>query len=81
METMTREHPKWGEFCRRLEGVEGCNFRGSGKSVEWDCGGGNNKKFATKILKDMGFHVTSSLIYFQGHGGHCDCEILFNVNA
>jgi hypothetical protein len=32
----------------------------------------------------MGFgldDVVASLDYFNEHGGHCDCEILFNVDA
>ena len=24
---MTRTHPRWNEFCERLNGPEGCNFR------------------------------------------------------
>jgi hypothetical protein len=39
---------------------------------------------AAKILNAMGLNawdVAASLASFHEHGGHCDCEILFNVNA
>lgn len=84
MELMNREHPRWEEFLKRLEGPEGCNFQekepGNPLSITWLCAGGNNKDFATKILTDMGgIDIDKSLAFFHANGGHCDCEILFNV--
>jgi len=81
METMTTEHTRWDEFCERLGGPEGCNFRDDKeKGTTWHCGGGTDKSFAEIILQDMGdVDVTASLSYFEDHGGYCDCEILFNV--
>jgi hypothetical protein len=78
---MTPAHPKWAEFTTRLEGAEGCNFQDDGKTT-WQCKGGMNKDFATAILASMGFDeqsITSSLKFFEANGGHCDCEILFNI--
>ena len=76
---MTPEHPLWGEFCERLEGPEGCNFT---PDLKWTCKGGNDKSFATAILKHMGdIDIPVSIKYFDDHGGHCDCEILFNVDT
>ena len=80
---MTPEHPRWKEFCSRLAGPDGCNFRekvpGDAASATWNCRGGTDKTFAAKILRDMGMDVERSLAFFDEHGGHCDCEILFNV--
>lgn len=85
---MDTSHPRWNEFVERLEGPEGCNFHesvpGDVSSVQWTCAGGNDKALATKILKGMNFSardISASLKFFDEHGGHCDCEILFNVNV
>ncbi len=83
---LTVDHHRWDEFAGILEGPDGCNFRkespGKGKKEEtrWDCGGGSDKSIAERILGDLGgFNIPRSLEYFDRHGGHCDCEILFNV--
>jgi len=79
-DVMTPQHPRWKEFCNRLAGPEGCDFKKNpdGKAT-WTCAGGNDRTFAVKILKTMNMDVKNSLAYFSEHGGHCDCEILFNV--
>jgi hypothetical protein len=75
-------HPKWWEFIKALEGPDGCNFREreeDGKTA-WNCGGGTDQSLARAILEKMGdIDIESSLAYFTERGGHCDCEILFNV--
>lgn len=85
---MTPDNPRWEEFVRRLEGPEGCDFQcdtgPDGKpdldTVRWSCGGGYDKSKAEAILRDMGgIDVEGSLAYFEERGGHCDCEILFNI--
>ena len=73
----------WIEFFNRLQGEEGCNFRQDdrGKTI-WNCGGGNNLDFSKEILTKMGFDysvVDVILERFCEYGGHCDCEVLFNV--
>ena len=85
---MTPEHPHWAEFTRHLGGRQGCNFQekvpGDVTSVTWRCKGGHDQSYAAAILKNMGFSakaVKESLAYFTEHGGHCDCEILFNVGG
>ena len=79
-EVMTPKHPRWVEFCNRLAGPEGCDFKKKPDGdATWTCAGGNDKTFATKILKAMNMDVAASLAHFDEHGGHCDCEILFNV--
>jgi len=79
---MTPEHPRWSEFYERLSGPEGCDFEEAENvlTTTWRCGGGYDKTYATAILTAMGgIDVPASLAYFEQHGGHCDCEILFNV--
>jgi hypothetical protein len=80
---MTPVHPRWDEFCDRLEGPEGCNFKekkpGDAKSVTWKCSSSTARPLAKAILEDMGMDVKKSLSFFEKHGGYCDCEILFNV--
>lgn len=79
MITLTPEHELWGEFIERLEGQEGCNFRELNGKTVWTCAG--NHDLATKILKSMGdINIETTLKYCYEHGGHCDCEILFNVD-
>jgi len=87
---MTPDHPRWEEFIRRLEGPEGCNFQAEfdddGKlipdSTTWECAGGEDKSKAVAILKTMpAVDVAASLVFFEEHGGFCDCEIVFNVES
>ena len=81
---MTPMHPRWAEFCLRLEGHEGCNFRKEDGKLKWDCGGGRDQSKARRILSSMGFldgEIADTLDYFAEHGGYCDCEILFNLDA
>lgn len=76
-------HPRWREFLDKLEGSDGCDFKRDEKGeATWRCKGGNDKSLATAILQSLGdVDVPGSLIYFENNGGHCDCEILFNVKA
>jgi hypothetical protein len=87
-ELMSLSHPRWEEFVERLSGQEGCNFRerrpGDPSSLEWDCRGGWDQGAAYAILCSMGLtHAAAiaSLEFFAANGGHCDCEIIFNVDA
>ena len=78
---MTPKHPRWDEFLGKLEGPGACNFRKRKGNTTWKCKGGMDKTFARRILAKMGFDdgaITKSLAWFEAHGGHCDCEILFN---
>ena len=75
---MTPENPEWRKFCERLGGPEACDFKED--PFSWKCNGRTNRPFARKILRDMGANVAASLRYYDTHGGHCDCEILFNCD-
>lgn len=84
-EILTPDSERWEEFAERLQGEEGCDFKekipGDPESVTWICKDGKSRPFANKILSDMGgIDVEKTLEYFDNHGGHCDCEILFNVD-
>lgn len=77
---MTPEHPRWREFLGRLEGQEGCNFRMEGEECNWSCSGQDDRPYSRSLLARMGdFDVEGTLAYFSQHGGHCDCEVVFNV--
>ena len=77
---MNPEHPRWREFLKRLEGPEGCNFRLEGEDFHWNCNGQDDRPYSRAILADMGgLDVGDTLSYFDQHGGHCDCEVVFNV--
>ena len=81
MKIMQPNHPGWEEFCERLNGPEGIDYKqGNNGKWTWKCSGGEDKSFATAILKTMPeIDVEASLKYFEKNGGHCDCEILLNV--
>ena len=78
---LTPAHPLWDEFCTRLEGPEGCDFQGEATNVTCKCKAGSNQDFSRAILTTMpGIDVEGTLEYFSAHRGHCDCEVLFNVD-
>ncbi len=84
MDIMNHEHKLWDEFLERLEGPEGCNFQqkdpDDATTTTWQCAGGTSKEYATAILKTIpDIDIDTSLAFFEDNGGHCDCEILFNV--
>lgn len=76
-EVLTPDRPRWAEFCERLAGPEGCDFT---PEHTWKCAGGTDQSFARAILTDMGVDVVGTLKWCSEHGGHCDCEILFNCD-
>lgn len=85
-ETLTRSHPLWEEFASRLYGPEGCDFHQTDKGPTWLCAGGHDKTFATAILTAMAargadIDIPATLAYFDAQHGHCDCEIIFNIDS
>ena len=79
---LTPEHPRWREFIDRLAGPEGCDFRKDERSeYSWRCAGGHDQSLSRAILADMGgINVEGTLAYCTSQGGHCDCEVVFNVD-
>ena len=72
------------EFFLRLKGEEGCDFRedDNGK-MTWKCKGGNDKTYSLQILKKMSIsqsEIDEFLNFCHINEGHCDCEIIFNIN-
>jgi hypothetical protein len=87
-DVMTPDHPRWAEFVKRLEGPEGCNFRKIWKwwrrRIVFRCDGNQSKPLTRRVLSAMGFDAPSieaSCRYFEANGGHCDCEVCFNVDV
>lgn len=83
-EIMTPSNNRWNEFYHRLVGIEGCNFRQKEKdnteSIIWNCNSKPDRPFATKILESMGnIDIKKTMVFFDEKHGHCDCEIIFNV--
>lgn len=75
-------------FLITLEGKKGCNLRyrkkGDPSSLTWKCAGGTDKSISKRILRGLGLDdkdTTRVLAVASKHGGHCDCEILFNARA
>jgi hypothetical protein len=80
LEVMSPDSARWDEFVEKLEGPNGCNFREVDGESKWTCKGGMDKSNAARILREMrGVDLDATLAFFDQHGGHCDCEILFNV--
>lgn len=77
MEIVKPDSPRWEEFIDRLAGPEACDFK---EDDTWKCKGGHNRDMAKRILEDMGdVDLIETMSYFSANGGHCDCEIVFNV--
>lgn len=78
MDVLTNRHDRWEEFTERLGGSEACDFTEDGT---WKCDG-ETLTMSRAILESMGgIDIEETLDYFQEHGGHCDCEVLFNVDT
>jgi len=74
-EILTPESPRWSLFVRLLgnpltEGMPADTLR---------CG--PKHRYAEAVLIELGgIDIDGTLAFFREHGGHCDCEILFNVD-
>jgi hypothetical protein len=56
-------------------------LRQENSELVWSCNG--DRTSAARVLADLGFsadEVEASMAHFQKAGGHCDCEILFNLD-
>ncbi len=69
METMTTRNPRWREFAKQLAVIMN------------QCRGGHDKTGAISIMLGMGnIDIKESCLYFHKRGGHCDCEIIYNID-
>lgn len=85
---MNATNPRWEEFREKLSGPGYCNFRKEREddpdSFKWNCTQGIERPHARRLLREMGASpedIAASLKYYEQHGGYCDCEIVFNVDA
>lgn len=70
LEIITKESPRWAEFIKALDG----------KLVRWSCLG--NLDLAAAILVRMpNVDTKGTLAYLRSRGGHCDCEVMMNVDC
>jgi hypothetical protein len=69
-EMLTPQSPRWNDFISLLDdAVTACG-----------CTSGRQRRLARGIMAQMGgINIEASLIFFDSHGGFCDCEIIFNV--
>jgi len=67
-------------LCEWLNGSKGVNIRPDGgipPQITWDCDGTLHK---TRLwLKRHNLHIEKNVSLVKRLGGHCDCEVLFNV--
>jgi hypothetical protein len=79
---MTPAHPRWHEFADRLgERVQFETDEGD-VPVRWRCF--HSHVGCVDVMHAMGVDwadTDATLIWFQAHGGYCDCEVLFNIAA
>lgn len=81
---MTKEQIE--TFLDRLYGPEGCNFHYEGErkaeNFRWKCNSSDpTKPLSRAILQAMNVPqdaVDEFLDWCDRHGGHCDCEIIWN---
>jgi hypothetical protein len=76
---MTPANPRWSEFAERLEYALYID------DEHWRCDGDGDPvfvhRFAKQVMTEMGnIDIEGSLAFFHERGGHCDCEILFNID-
>ena len=65
-------------FAEKLS--EALNLRQEGSEEVWDCE--HDYRRTRRILAEMGFsprRVRELVKEFHDLGGHCDCEVMFNV--
>jgi hypothetical protein len=76
---LTPDSPRWNEFAEGLFAmIDHYNCDGDG---DGDSKPENVHRHSKLVMGQMGnVDVDGSLEYFHEHGGHCDCEVLLNVD-
>jgi len=67
-----RRDEHWNDFCEQLFERLGYNTPGS-------CD--HSLDNSRMLLERGGYDVKQTLAYFAKYGGHCDCEVLLNVDS
>jgi hypothetical protein len=68
-------------LCEWLDGPKGCHFRPDPNSpgeMTWNCDGSLRKTRQWLRRRDF-LSLDANLKLIRKLGGHCDCEVLFNV--
>jgi Protein of unknown function (DUF2695) len=80
-EVLTPDSERWDSFADTLF----LALYPDGGDERSTCLGDNGPdvhRYAKEIMRDMGgIDIAASLEFFMAHGGHCDCEILLNVDS
>jgi Protein of unknown function (DUF2695) len=80
-EILTPDSERWDAFADTLFLALYPDGGDKGSTCLGDSGPGVHR-YVKEIMQDMGgIDVAASLEFFMAHGGHCDCEILLNVDA
>lgn len=76
-------HKQATTFLKKLRGSDGCNFREDEHRIPvWTCT--DNHAATERILEKMGFSgnaIEMIIARCKALGGHCDCEIVFNITV
>lgn len=85
-EVLTTKHPQWDDFCDRLSRA----ITIPEEPDSWRCNGDGSwpdsdptlvHHYSKQVMAEMGgIDVDATLEFFKSRGGHCDCEVLFNVD-
>ena len=71
MEIMNFDHPRWNEFISML----GDEIINTCCDLTWE------KPCTKKVLKSIGnIDIKKTFEFLEKNGGHCDCEVMFNVD-
>ncbi len=81
LEILTPESPRWSLFVR----LPGNTLTDGMPADTWRCGndgrGGSKHRYTEAVLAELGgIDIEGTLEFFCQYGGHCDCEVLLNVD-
>lgn len=70
LEILTKGSARWPEFIKRLDNL----------LAEWDCD--NELTQSREAMAHVsGVDINGTLEYLRSMGGHCDCEVMMNVEC
>ena len=80
-EILTPASPRWPLFVRLLSDT----LTEEMPEGTWRCGNtdgsGSKHRYAEAVMAELGgIDIDGTLEFFEEHGGHCDCEIMLNVD-
>ena len=79
-EVLTPDSDRWDAFANTLY-LALYPDGGDKRSVCLGDSGPGVHRYAKEVMRDMGgIDIAASLEFSMAHSGHCDCEILYNVD-